>query len=281
MLHIATVHLISPRWIPIQTRALHEHIADPHEIWSSLELIDARWDKYFDHVVAQRGSHAGKLNHLAFEISQIADPADLIMFIDGDAFPIADPMPLVREGLSATSLVAVRRAENAGEPQPHPCFCVTTIETWNRISGDWTDGPTWEGPHGEPESDVGANLLHRLSHAGLTWSEILRSNKHNIHPLYYAIYGNAIYHHGAGFRPMGPLTRAQRDQAPRQLLASDTPVLRTISHRINRERRRWWDIRTSRANRRQSEAVFRHIEQRGEQWIRETFLPSAATADSS
>ena len=68
------------------------------------------------------------------------------MFLDGDAFPIADPMPMIEEGLAQAPLVAVRRAENLDEPQPHPCFCVTTVGTWRSLPGDWSAGPTWPGP---------------------------------------------------------------------------------------------------------------------------------------
>ena len=56
------------------------------------------------------------------------------MFLDGDAFTIADPMPLIAESLARAPLLAVRRDENVEEPQPHPCFCVTTVGTWRSLS---------------------------------------------------------------------------------------------------------------------------------------------------
>src|ERR1700730_5514298 len=95
VLNIATVHHGSPRWIEIQTSHLREHISVPYRTWSSLEGIDSSYAIHFDRIVEQPGEHAGKLNHLAIEIAREAFYEDLLMFLDGDAFPIADPMGLV------------------------------------------------------------------------------------------------------------------------------------------------------------------------------------------
>ncbi|HEV7162139.1 MAG TPA: hypothetical protein VGN25_02685, partial [Solirubrobacteraceae bacterium] len=72
-------------WIEIQTSYLRKHVTIPYQTWTSLEHIDPSYGVHFDHVVQQRGSHAGKLNHLAMEISQLAEDEDLLMFLDGDA----------------------------------------------------------------------------------------------------------------------------------------------------------------------------------------------------
>ena len=120
MLHIATVHFGSPRWVEIQLAHLRAHVGVPYETWTSLEGIDPAHGEGFDHLLEQGGTHAGKLNHLGFEIAARAEDEDLLMFLDGDAFPIADPMGLIEDGLRAASLVAVRREENLGDRQPHP-----------------------------------------------------------------------------------------------------------------------------------------------------------------
>src|SRR5438477_9222711 len=140
VLHIATVHFGSPDWIEIQTRYLRRHIAVPYQTWASVESIDASYGSYFDHIIDQAGRHSGKLNHLATEILVEAREDDLLMFLDGDAFPITDPMPLIADGLARGKLVAVRRSENLGDRQPHPCFCVTTAGTWRQLCGDWSAG---------------------------------------------------------------------------------------------------------------------------------------------
>lgn len=269
MLYIATVHHKSPTWIEIQTRYLRENISVPHEIWSSLHGIDASYGVHFDRIIEQGGSHAGKLNHLAMEISQEASDEDLLMFLDGDAFPIVDPMPLINESLSGgASLLAVRRAENLDEPQPHPCFCVTTLRTWRALPGDWTAGPTWPGVRGARVTDVGGNLLRRLEVTKTPWVEVLRSNRTNLDPLYFAIYGDVIYHHGAGFRT-GELSPVHRSQAPGRWPTPRLPLASPVMRAINHERWRWWERGLERRHLRQSQMILERIQQGGREWLSE------------
>jgi hypothetical protein len=268
VLYIATVHYRSPRWIEIQTRYLRKHISVPYQTWTSLNHIDPSYAVHFDRVLHQKGSHAGKLNHLAMEISHEASDSDLLMFIDGDAFPIADPMPLISDSLARAPLMAVRRAENVNEPQPHPCFCVTTVGAWRELAGDWTSGHTWPGPGGVPTGDVGGNLLRRLELTETPWVEVLRSNRRNLDPLNYAIYGDVVYHHGAGFRT-GELSPVDRDAAPTPAAGSRSRLLRPLVAPINRLRWRSWERRTRRRHARQSQAIFEKIQRGGEDWLSE------------
>jgi len=217
-------------------------------------------------VVEQRGLHAAKLNHLAMEISHVASDDDLLMFLDGDAFPIADPMPLISEGIARAPLMAVRRAENAEEPQPHPCFCVTTVATWRELCGDWSAGPTWLGAQGKRTSDVGGHLLRKLELTNTPWVEVLRSNRKNLDPLYFAIYGETIYHHGAGFRA-GELSPIHREQAPQPLPASRTALLRPVRRLLNAQRWRWWERRTRAHHARQSKVIYDKIQRGDREWL--------------
>ncbi len=52
-------------------------------------------------------------------------------------------MPLITDGLARAPLIAVRRAENNNDRQPHPCFCVTTVGAWRQLPGDWSPGYKW------------------------------------------------------------------------------------------------------------------------------------------
>ena len=253
-------------WIEIQTKHLREHLSVPYQTWTSLEHIDSSYGVHFDRVVQQRGSHAGKLNHLAMEISQVASDEDLLMFIDGDAFPIADPMPLIEEGLSRAPLLAVRRAENVNEPQPHPCFCVTTVGLWRSLPGDWTAGPTWPGAHGTPTTDVGGNLLRRLKLTHTTWEQVLRTNNRDLDPLYFGIYGDTMYHHGAGFRA-GELSPIHREQAPAGLPVPSMKLLRPVRNYLNRRRWKRWEERMQEHQARESLRIFKRIERGDENWL--------------
>jgi len=268
MLYIATVHHKSPRWIELQARYLAEHVSVPYETWSSVDRIDPSYGVHFDRIVAQRGSPPAKLNHLALEISLQAGDEDLLMFLHGDAFPIADPMPLIADGLARAPLIAVRRAEDAGEPQPHPCFCVTTVGAWRSLPGDWSAGPTWPGPGGSPRTDVGANLLRALELSNTPWIEVLRSNRRNLDPVYFAVYGDVIYHHGAGFRSGTP-SGVHRAGAPARIRVPRARLPGGLVRAVNGRRYRAWERRTQARRLEQSRVVFDRIRAGGSEWPRE------------
>jgi hypothetical protein len=200
MIHVATAHHKSDKWIDVQLDYLARHLQEPYRVVASFQGIDPVHEHKFGRVVPAVGGHAGKLNLLASLIVEEAEHDDLIMFLDGDAFPIADPMPTVHKALDDSILVAVRRDEVAGDKQPHPCFCVIRAEDWDRIRGDWSPGHPWKNEQGELLSDAGGNLLGKLERMNASWTPLLRSNKKNPHPLWFAIYGDVLYHHGAGFR---------------------------------------------------------------------------------
>jgi hypothetical protein len=44
-------------------------------------------------------------------------------------------------------------------------------------------------------------VLDGLETAGVAWHPLTRSNTHDLHPLWFGVYGHYIYHHGAGSRP--------------------------------------------------------------------------------
>lgn len=269
MLHIATVHHRSPQWIEIQARHLREHISVPYKTWTSLEGIDPSYAVHFDRVIDQVGGHPAKLNNLATEISHEAEDSDLLMFLDGDAFPIADPMPLILDGLARAPLIAVRRAENGGDEQPHPCFCVTTVGTWRGLPGDWTGAYRWTLPDGRRPTDVGGNLLRTLELTETPWVEILRSNPLQADPLMFAIYGDTIYHHGAGFRQRGGASRGHYDSQPKPLPVPRSLILREVVNKIDKARVLAWRLKTRGPQMVESKRVLEKIQRGGPDWLAE------------
>lgn len=206
-IHILTVHWQSPRWIGIQKDYLDRHLELPNRRYAFLTGIDPDYCNYFDYVDPQPlGSHAKKLNRLAQHVCQHAHDNDILLFLDGDAFPIAPMDQPLERWLAEKPLVAVQRLENNGDPQPHPCFCATRVGFWKEIKGDWRAGYRWENSSGELITDVGARLLQSLRTCRQDWKKLNRSNRYDLHPLWFAIYGDTVYHHGAGFR--APISRA-------------------------------------------------------------------------
>jgi len=200
MIHVVTVHWQSAKWIDPQLRYLEENIDQPFRVYAALEgIAPEQWERF--HFAADlQGTHPQKLNALAAIVVERAAPDDILVFIDGDALPIRPIASWMSRTLDDYPLVAVRRDENLGDRQPHPCFSFTTCGLWKEIRGDWGKGGTWTNSLGDTVTDVGGNLLHRLDDRGIAWLPLLRTNTVDRHPLWFAVYGHRVYHHGAGFR---------------------------------------------------------------------------------
>lgn len=213
MIYVLTVHWNDDRWIDVQLKYLQQHLTQPYKVFAFLNEVPAHHNaKFFYASTEPIVAHAIKLNLLADMASfHSDDPDDVLLFIDGDAFPIGDVAAFGREKLQAYPLVAVQRRENNGDVQPHPSFCMTTVELWKKIGGDWKKGFRWNNAQGKAVTDVGGNLLGLLQQHNLDWCPMLRSNKTDIHPLFYGVYEDLVYHHGAGFRtPYSSIDKATR-----------------------------------------------------------------------
>src|SRR6184192_1694581 len=142
MIHVLTAHYQTDRWIDIQLRYLAWNLDRPYRVVADLEGVNGSAVHRFDIVTnlsAELGASVGhheKLNRLAQLVGEEAADDDVLMFLDGDAFPIAPLGDLVEERLERFPLAAVRRDESFGDVQPHPCFCVTTVGFWREIGGD-------------------------------------------------------------------------------------------------------------------------------------------------
>jgi hypothetical protein len=202
VLHVLTIHWQSDAWIEPQLRYLARFAPPETRVWACLNGVDDAYRSRFSVAVDLEGSHPQKLNQLADLVLAEAGPDDHLLFIDGDAFPVRPLEPLMSD---PTALIAARRAENFGDPQPHPCFCVTTARLWREIHGDWSAGYKWKNSLGLMVTDPGANLMENLRERDIAWRPLDRVNTVNLHPLWFALYGDAeygpvVYHHGAGFR---------------------------------------------------------------------------------
>lgn len=237
MIHIATVHWKTDKWIDIQLSYLKKHIPLPYRVYAFLNDVPGEHAHKFYYCSTEPiGEHAIKLNLLAERISWEGQEEDMLIFIDGDAFPISDTIiPFIQEKLKDHPLVAIQRRESLGDIQPHPSFCATTIAFWNKIKGDWKMGYLWKDATGLPVTDVGGNLLMKLEQHNTNWLPLYRSNKKNLHPLWFGVYANMIYHHGAGFRE--PYSRVDRVEGGlwRNLIFRVIWLLKTIAAVLERK----------------------------------------------
>jgi hypothetical protein len=201
MINVVTVHWKEAKWIDPQLSYLERNIDQPFRVYTALHGIDRSEWKKFHYAVDIAGSHPEKLNALAEVVIERSDPDDILLFIDGDAFPVRPIGEWMRHTLEEYPLAAVRRDENNGDIEPHPCFSFTTCGFWKEIDGDWREGGTWTNSLGRTTTCPGGNLLYILAERDIEWLPLLRTNTDNPHPLWYAVYGHHAYHHGAGFRP--------------------------------------------------------------------------------
>lgn len=207
MLHVATVHWKSDRWIEVQRRYLDRFSGSPYRVYAFVNGVDQDYSGLFyfyctEDIECCAGgyNHGAKLNILADVIASHAADDDILVFLDGDAFPIANLSNFIETNLESAPLLAVRRDENMADVQPHPCFAAARVGFWKEIRGDWKPGYRWKNANGDLVTDTGGNLLGRITEIGTEWYPVLRTNKKNIHPIWFGIYGDVVYHHGAGFR---------------------------------------------------------------------------------
>jgi len=226
-------------WVDIQLKYLSKNIKTPYKVYAFLNSLPRdHQKKYFYSSTEEITLHEIKLNLLAdMAILHSTNDDDWLIFIDGDAFPIGDIVSFARSKLREYSLLAIQRRENAGDIQPHPSFCLTTVGFWKEINGDWKPGYEWRDTNGNKITDVGANLLSILEKKKIKWLPLLRSNKRDLHKLWFGIYEDLTYHHGAGFRE--PISRVDlRDLGITCIPSTKNRLLKRIYREIGRVIRR-------------------------------------------
>ncbi len=200
MINFVTIHWQTARWIDLQLDYLERNIGMPFRVFASLNGVDEPDTRRRFHFAADLpGGHALKLNELARQAAVQSEAGDVLVFLDGDAFPVAPLVPWLDRILDRHPLTAVRRTENSGDLRPHPSFCATTVGFWDELGGDWRPRP-WRSPAGQEFTDPGTLLFEKLGEGGVDWLPLARTNTRNLHPLWFGIYDHRIYHHGAGFR---------------------------------------------------------------------------------
>lgn len=224
-IYICTVHFKTERWIKPQRFFLKKNIDANCKVFacvpSSRTRKDFHLESSYDPASSGSQNHADKLNYLARLVCDEASDDDIIIFLDGDAFPIAPMGEYLAEKLRSHPFLAVQRLENAGDTHPHPSFAATTVGFWKKISGDWSVA-SYINSMGAEVADTGGALFNNLAARDVYWHTMLRSNKHNPHPLWFGVYDGVVYHHGAGYRsPVARVDYVPSGKRDDEFLASD------------------------------------------------------------
>jgi len=288
VIYVVTVHWHSPRWLEPQRRYLERNIASPFRVYAQLEGIEDRQPAGVDVVTDIKAdpalppvSHAARLNGMAKLVAERADPEDVLIFLDGDAFPIAPLDEFLARTLERFPLAAIRRDENLGDKQPHPSFCATTVGFWHELGGDWRGGLdwTWKNDLDWDVNDTGGKLLATLTEKSVDWYPLARTNRRNLHSVLFGVYDDLVYHHGAAFH--AAFDRVDRAEVglwpavPDDLLVEpDMPAAKLV-WRLKAKRWYWREKRQvvrreqrrMRENRKLSERVFRRLQENEQFWL--------------
>lgn len=135
-------------------------------------------------------AHPHALDHLVRTLDEVVE---YVVTLDSDAFPVHDGWleTLVGSLESGAAVAGIYRDEMADVIAPFvhvSCLCIRRR--------DFLDLGT---SFGEGQ-DVGQEITRRLTEAGARIAKLRRSNVHDEHFLIGGVYGNLVYHHGAGSR---------------------------------------------------------------------------------
>lgn len=199
MIHIATIHWKTNFFKEVQYRFIKRNISS-FKIWAfsdklPKEEIDHKKDSEMYYFCEDGGEpdHRKKLDRLAKKILNEAKEDDVILFLDGDSWPVAPIDNLIRDTLEQFPMGAVIRIEN-GERHTHPCFTFTKVKFWSENNLSWKEGYIRDRKYG-------VNFIkHFLSDRKLNWKKFYRTKGITDHKVFFSIYGDVVYHHGAGFR---------------------------------------------------------------------------------
>jgi len=223
MIHIATVHYRTAKWVEIQHRYINKYFGEYRLYGAFSKDIDIRFAEhyYFAHFTDIR-PHWSKLNFLADIICHDADNRDdIICFLDSDAFPICQIDGYIEAKLAKYQLIAIQRLEDAGALHPHPSFCAMRIQTWLDIEGDWSRGPTGTSHFhtGNPIVDVGGALKAIIEAKGFDWYPLHRTDNKGYDDLMFGIYDSVIYHHWNGSHDIHDVGQLESIQIHKKFLS--------------------------------------------------------------
>ncbi len=197
-------HFREAGWVELQRPYLDRYLTVPHTKLFAMEGLD-RSSFRPDEVIVDVPLSPTEVailstDRLADVALESASDDDWLLFLDSDAFPLADIRPLLETG---SNLVAIQRRE-LGDFHPHPSFTLVRAGLWRDLKGTWVEG-TWRTSGGQDVTEMGGTLLSILRENAVDWTKLTRVNTRGFHPLWFGVYGLEgrapfAYHHGAGSR---------------------------------------------------------------------------------
>lgn len=170
--------------------------------------------------------HAAALDRL---IATVGDEVEYLVLLDTDAAPVADGwlVTLTSKLDDGAALVGVWRDEMAPELAPFvhvSCLCIRREE----LATTGISFAEGQRQGGEPGQTLTQELVRRRRPV----MAMRRTNARNAHFLLAGIYGDTVYHHGAGSRPAWFYASADQGQDERMRVLLREAAFHNFDHLI-------------------------------------------------
>ncbi len=223
MIHIYTLHFKDDYWVDLQIESFKKHIKVPYKsyaIFSHMpqKMYDRRKGCYDYFEVREKGRHIHKggnyhptdgNRHIFPVIKENMKEGDIVIRIDSDAFFVSDITEDFIDKVKDKNFVAMYEPQHEWDltyKAPHPAFYAFRSEYLNKGLDD-AMGEMVEDGH----SNWWGLLMDWFEVNKIEWYPLERSNKVELHTIYFGIYGDLVYHHFAGSRDK--ITRVDRKKS--------------------------------------------------------------------
>tara|TARA_A100001201_G_scaffold24081_1_gene27278 strand:- start:134 stop:946 length:813 start_codon:yes stop_codon:yes gene_type:complete len=231
MIHLYTLHFKHDYWVDLQVNSIKKHIKVPYKTYAifshmSQDIYEKRKNMYDHFEVREIGKskhkggnyHATDGNrHIFPAIESNAKKGDIILRMDSDAFLVGDITQDFVDMVTDKKFIALCEPQHEWDTNvvtPHPAFWSYPVEFLQQGLAE-VMGAIIE----DNNSNWWGGVDKWLKNNNIEWSPITRSNKIDLHPLYFGIYGDLVYHHWAGSRKM--ISRPDRIRAKATGLSLD------------------------------------------------------------
>tara|TARA_R100000664_G_scaffold18454_1_gene27517 strand:- start:13745 stop:14569 length:825 start_codon:yes stop_codon:yes gene_type:complete len=210
MIYFVTMHHNTDNFVNLQAQNIKNYTPEvftKYKVYCGLSGVpDYRGEENnftnysFFNITEVMNQHWFRMNWLVDRIkeNETIEDDDILVFLDGDAFPVDFWYPKIVELLKENEMVAADRREDIEpllaeemKPYPHPLFLATKAKFWieNELK--------WGIDESKGISTPGCLLKLWLEENDYSYAPLVRTNVFDIHPLFFGVYGDLIYHHGA------------------------------------------------------------------------------------
>ena len=220
MIHIFSLHFKDDKWADIQLRSIKHYVKVPYKTYAvyshmSKDIYDKRKTQYDYFLNKEEGLHVHKGGNYHLTdghrdiiplIKKHSQPGDIFLRLDSDAFIIDDIDDKFIDLVNKHKFIAVHEPQHEWDinhKTPHPSLWAFPTDFLNTNLSK-----AMSTLNEDKHSNWWGGVVKWIEQNNINWYSLERSNKISLHPLYYAIYGNLVYHHWAGSRNM--ITRPDR-----------------------------------------------------------------------